>query len=200
VTKHTPVHVTVRVAEGLPNLRTAEVRKVVLAALAAGKLSDGFGLVQYSIQSNHLHLLIEAASSPALARGMKALNTRLARAINRWRGAKGKVFVDRYHVHVLTTPREVRHALAYVLCNFRKHARAVSKVALDPCSSALSFDGWKTPVVAVVTDATAVVAAKSWVLTTGWRRHGLIDPLQVPSCEDTLRTSRKKRPVKKDRR
>jgi hypothetical protein len=52
VTRHTPVHVTMRMAAGLPNLRTSTVRKVVLAALAAGKLQDGFGLVQYSIQSN----------------------------------------------------------------------------------------------------------------------------------------------------
>lgn len=85
----------------------------------------------------------EADSSAALARGMKAVSIRVARAINRWRGEKGKVFADRYHVHVLATPREARHALAYLLNNFRKHGVADAKAAVDPCSSAASFDGWK---------------------------------------------------------
>jgi REP element-mobilizing transposase RayT len=135
VSRHTPLHVTLRLCSGLPNLRSGALSKVVFAALAAGKLQDGFALVHYSIQSNHLHLLIEAGSSKALGRGMKALGTRLGRAINRCRGEKGKVFADRYHVHVLRTPREVRHALSYVLCNFRKHGSAGKQVAFDACSS-----------------------------------------------------------------
>lgn len=184
VTRHTPVHVTLRLSAGLPNLRRAALTAVVVAALAAGKEVPGFALVHYSIQSNHLHLLVEADSSTALARGMKALSIRVARAINRWRGEKGKVFADRYHVHVLATPREVRHALVYVLNNFRKHGVAKAKQRHDVCSSAMAFDGFSEGGPSVV--ISSVAPARSWLLTSGWRRHRLIDPFEVPHCQQQV--------------
>jgi len=85
LTRHTPVHVTLRLSTGLPNLRRGKYPAAVVAALSAGKKSPGFSLVHYSIQSNHLHLIVEAADNKSLARGMKALNVRVARAINRKR-------------------------------------------------------------------------------------------------------------------
>ena len=48
---------------------------------------------------------------------------------------------DRYHVRALETPREVRHALVYVLQNWRKHLTDVR--GLDPRSSAAWFTGWR---------------------------------------------------------
>jgi len=97
VSRHSPVHVT---------LRRGKYPAAVVTALSAGKKGVGFRLVHYSIQSNHLHLIVEAADNKALARGMKALNVRVARAVNRLRGAQGRVFSDRYHAHVLSSPRE----------------------------------------------------------------------------------------------
>src|SRR4051794_27843912 len=71
VTRHHPVHVTLRVVASVGNLRLAKRTRVVRAALAAGKQGvRGFRLVHYSIQSNHLHLLVEADNGGALARGM----------------------------------------------------------------------------------------------------------------------------------
>ena len=81
-----------------------------------------FRLVHYSIQANHVHLIVEAESATALGCGMKSLAARFARAVNRALGRNGPVLVDRYHLHTLKTPREVRRALAYVLLNARKHA------------------------------------------------------------------------------
>ena len=65
------------------------------------------------------------------------LAVRLARALNRLAARKGKVFLDRYHAHVLKTPREVRNVVRYVLENFRHHLREdVAPAGADPCSSA----------------------------------------------------------------
>jgi REP element-mobilizing transposase RayT len=86
VTRHSPVHVTLRLCAGLPSLRRGGYATSVKAALAAGKQSAGFALVHYSIQSNHLHLIVEAAGNAALSRGMKALSVRVARTVNRERG------------------------------------------------------------------------------------------------------------------
>jgi len=72
---------------------------------------------------------------------------------------------------MLTTPRAVRNALVYVLMNVRKHHGG--DVGLDPCSSALFFDGWREPVM-VPSKLPPVVRARSWLATVGWRRHGLL--------------------------
>ncbi len=47
----------------------------------------------------------------------------MARALNKVMGRKGAVFADRYHSHVLASPREAAHAVRYVLQNWIVHAR-----------------------------------------------------------------------------
>ena len=123
---------------------------------------------------------------------MMALAARLARAVNRVARRTGPVLADRYHARVLRSGRECRNALRYVLLNARRHAARVDRtaarrpVALDPASSARWFDGWKpkTPVterdLSTRPVASPVARARTWLLTVGWRRHGLIDPGDVP--------------------
>jgi hypothetical protein len=88
------------------------------------------------------------------------------------------VFADRYHARVLRTPREVRHALAYVLLNGRRHG--VTSVGIDPCSSGAWFDGWVGLSVPAPDASAAVAAARTWLLRVGWRRHGPIGFGEVP--------------------
>ncbi|MEL7305169.1 MAG: transposase, partial [Myxococcota bacterium] len=76
-----------------------------------------------SVQGNHLHLVVEASNNEALSRGMQGLNIRLAKRVNRLFGRRGRLFSDRYHAHVLRTPREVQNAVRYLLNNGRKHRR-----------------------------------------------------------------------------
>jgi REP element-mobilizing transposase RayT len=127
-------------------------------AFAAGRERFGFRLTEFSVQSNHLHLMVEAEDTRALSRGMQGLAIRCARTLNRLWQRRGAVFSDRYHAHVLRTPTEVRRALRYVLENARRHG--VALVGPDPCSSAAR--GLRGPV--------AVVAARSWLQRLGWRR------------------------------
>src|SRR5258705_6008758 len=143
-----PCHVTLKVRDGVPSLRTVRLVRELERSFAASCERNAFRLVHYSIQGNHAHLIVEADDEHALGRGMKAIAARLARAVNRIFRRSGPVLADRYHLHVLRTPREVRNALAYVLLNARKHAvragRAVSRVfAIDPASSGRWFDGWQ---------------------------------------------------------
>jgi putative transposase len=174
-----PVHVTLRLREGLPTLRRRAEHGVLVAAFGAGCERGGFRLVHYSVQANHLHLIVEGAGRRALSRGLQGLAVRVARGLNGlWRRA-GSVFADRYHEHVLKTPREVAHALRYVLCNARKHGGWSSRLRPDPYSSSLVFDGWRdfTPPSAA---AGPVARARTWLLRKGWRRHGLLRLDAVP--------------------
>jgi hypothetical protein len=123
---------------------------------------------------------------------MMAVGARLARAVNRIAGRSGRVLADRYHVHMLPTPREVHRALRYVLLNARRHVGRASaalrrSARLDPASSARWFAGWKRVGERESAydrgpgaDRPPVARARTWLLTIGWRRHGLLDPADVP--------------------
>jgi REP element-mobilizing transposase RayT len=180
-----PSHVTLRIQRGLPSLRSRRFSKVFRRSLRQACERGDFRVVHYSVQRNHVHLLIESASKQALGRGMKAVAARLARAANRVFARSGRVLYGRYHLRVLRTPREVRNALAYVLLNARKHWRerhgTAPPLRLDEASSAAWFDGWKRQVAAPwVQEPPEVAWPHTWLLATGWRRHGLLDPGEVP--------------------
>ena len=184
-----PCHVTVKVRDDVPSLRSVKLVREFERSFGARCERGSFRLVHYSLQGDHAHFLVEAAGRAALGRGMKSLGARLARAVNRVFGRRGPVLADRYHLRVLRTPREVRHALAYVLLNARRHARKARWVSrrarTDPASSGRWFDGWKKGTAAPAPDAgagarPAVAPGRSWLVRRGWRRYGLIDPCEVP--------------------
>jgi REP element-mobilizing transposase RayT len=183
-----PCHVTIKVRKDVPSLRTVRLVRVLERSFTASCERSDFRLVHYSIQGNHVHLIVEAGNESALGRGMKAIGSRLARAANRVFKRSGPVLADRYHVHVLRTPREVRNALAYVLFNAHKHAaqagRAlVRSLTIDPASSGRWFDGWQRSFDGMGSALPAerpVAMARSWLLTVGWKRSGLLNPSDIP--------------------
>jgi len=160
-------------------------------------LSSPDPIIHLSIQGTHLHLIIEAKDRLRLARGVQAFAISAARRINRAISERtgvrrtGTVFADRYHATILTSPRQVRHALAYVLNNWRRHGEDQRRIArrwqMDPFSSGAYFDGWKErdrelfiPPLPDTYQPMVVWFARSWLLTSGWRRHGLISVAEVP--------------------
>ncbi len=177
-----PLHLTMRVA-GVPSLRAERCMTVIRAAFFHGKEKQGFRLVHYAVQPDCLHLVVEADDKRRLASGARGLAIRIAMRLNAMLGRAGKVFADRYHAVALTSPRQVRRALAYVLLQGRRHAQKRGRAlpsGLDGCSSAPLFDGWKRGQPRAGPWSDTVAAAETWLLTTGWRRHGRIDPDEVP--------------------
>jgi hypothetical protein len=140
-----------------------------------------------------VHAIVEAASRDDLAAGMKSLGSRIARAAHRAFRRCGPVLADRYHLHVLRSPREVRRALAYVLLDARKHLAkrgrplpAASRI--DPASSGRWFDGWRhAPGRAC--DQPTVARPRTWLLSIGWRRHGLLGLAEIPRGSGRPRAS-----------
>jgi hypothetical protein len=188
------VHVTLRVRRNVPSLRTVAVVREFRRSLAEANERGAFRVAHYSLQGDHAHLIVEAKGKEALANGMKSIGARLARAVNRTSARSGPVLDGRYHHRSLRSPREVRRALAYVLLNARRHlrkrARAESVAAppLDPASSARWFDGWRGAVVArrlpITRERREVARPRTWLLRVGWRRHGLIDPVESQGILD----------------
>ena len=213
--KRFPLLITTRLCAELPSIRrpaeAARIRAAIAAANSAARTPEDastrrsgetapFQVVHHTIQSNHLHLVVEARDRAAVASGMKSLLVRIARALNRIWKRKGTVFADRFHERVLRTPRQVRNALVYVLQNLRKHG--IHLEGADPYSSGPGFDGWTTsrvqsraPSAGRVTAGTGTSRAPdsflraaraetpmpiTWLLGVGWQRHGRIDPGEWP--------------------
>jgi putative transposase len=131
-----PVHITRRVQPGVGFLRTQSRLGLIKRALHDSSGHLGMQVVHFSVQGNHLHLIVEAESREALSRSMKGLAVRVAIALNRSIGRRGTVFADRYHARVLPSPRDVANTIRYVLQNYRKHARETLPWSwMDPFAS-----------------------------------------------------------------
>jgi REP element-mobilizing transposase RayT len=171
--KSHPVHVTMRCRSDAPSLRGSF--KVVRDALARSSKKD-FSIIHFSVMSNHMHLYVEALNTKALAKGMRGLNIRIARAINKLHHRRGPVWADRYHAHDLAHPTDNRNALAYILLNHQHHDSTAR--GIDPCSSGLWHRDWGPP----PTIPSPVVPPRTFLAREGWRRtpkgRFLPDPYQ----------------------
>lgn len=186
-----PLHVSVRFRRELGSMRTDARAAVIRRAFVAGCNRDGFRIVDWSIQGDHLHLVVEARDNRSLARGMQGFCVRVARGLNAHLGRTGSLFAERYSARELKSPREARNCIAYVMNNARRHdaRRGLEwpEGAVDPYSSWAWFDGWRDCSQALVEKARAgpeaerpVAQAHTWLLREGWRRHGLVAVDEIP--------------------
>jgi hypothetical protein len=168
-----PVQVTIRAAPGLPSLRSTRVFAALCRTIARASV-DRFRVIHFSIQQDHGHFIVEGDEARRTRGGAHGLAIRLALAVNRAVGRKGQVVPDRFHARPLTTPRQMRVSMVYVLLNFRKHLRAPPCV--DPRSSGPHFSGWLHAPTGCAA-APATVAPCTWMARIGWRLAG--GPLRV---------------------
>ncbi len=181
-----PVHITMRADRRLPDLRSEMLYQVVERAIRATRRED-FRIVEYSVQTDHLHLLVEADDEEALSRGMKSFAGRVALRINvalhrksRAGRPKGRVWGDRYHRRDLKSARQVRNAIVYVLANYKKHFGEMSGMPrIDPFSSAPWFEGWIAHRKRPETERPCE-SANTVLLRTAWQKHGFIHPGEAP--------------------
>jgi REP-associated tyrosine transposase len=196
-----PVHVTLRVIAEVGNLRRRCAYQAIREATLTTARREDFRIVQLSIQRTHVHLLVEASDKRALARGMQGFQISAARHLNAAISEgkpgprrRGVVFPDRYHAEIITSPRQARHALSYVMNNFRKHREdlraPMSSWTVDWFSSAAMFPGWaeygdepflwRGP---PTYDPLIVYQPKTWLLREGWKKSGPISCHEVPSAK-----------------
>jgi len=183
-----PLHVTLRLEPAIGNLRRRTLYKAMRSATITAALREHVRIVHISLQRNHVHMLVEAGDRQVLARGMQGFQVSAARHINTALGEgarrrRGKVFADRYHAEVITSPTQARNAIRYVLSNWRRHKEDRSGLAatwlVDPFSSGILFSDWlelqDQPWMWPMRDTydpLVVRAPRSWLLAEGWKRAG----------------------------
>jgi putative transposase len=214
INRHKAVHIVLRAVPEVGGLRKRFMYQALREAtltVALRELHDkedgGFRIVHVSIQNTHVHLIVEADNKRALSRGMQSFQISAAKHINRMYSEKlrlevrrrGTVFPDRYHEEIIETPKQARHALSYVLNNWRKHredrGETQRKWRVDPFSSGALFGGWKEleghevfwPL-PLTYQPLIVYLPTTWLLRVGWQRHGLIRTSEIPSTT-ALRTA-----------
>ena len=192
-----PIHVTLRLERDIKTLRKLDMYQACRRALARVLGRDTFRIAHISLQDGHLHTLVEADNERALAKGMQAFEISAARYINqalsKLRGTqrRGRVFSDRYHARAITTPLAARHALAYVINNWRRHGKDgdidLMFSDVDPFSSGASFMGWKERDARVYSGELLddepplpVSVPQTWLLARGWMQYGPISVHEVP--------------------
>jgi hypothetical protein len=190
-----PVHVTLKSA--FKPLRSQFVFPTLRGAVAdlneRAERLGGCRVVHFSVQFDHVHLIVEARDRRALMFGVRGLCISIAKRVNKLVRRRGRLFADRWHGRALSTPRAVRHALVYVLANFRKHERGRRNRAADPYSSAPYFGEfaeyqgrlpmeverrlvpreWRD-------EGPPVARARTWLLREGWLMHGRISVFEAP--------------------
>jgi len=192
-----PVHISMKREKLAPSLRSERVYAAILTQLARLKkramaLKVRVRVVHFSVQHDHLHLIVEGKDRQDLSAQMRTLFSRIALAVNRVAGRRGKLFRDRHHRVELTTPTQTRNALVYVLFNDRKHdienGGVVSERSLrelDGQSSVAWITEWNESarpppemlekMRARSTDVdgtTPIVAPDTWLARTGWHARG----------------------------
>ncbi len=203
---------TTRVLRGIAYLRGFRIYPAVRRALCAARDRLGVRIIHFSIQADHIHLVVEAADQVALGRAMKGFGVRVARQLNKLAGRSGRVIADRYHARYLRNPTEVRRALVYVLQNGVKHARDEGRIArgergwVDPHSSAAFFLGWHPRCRPFIPDRDApahplhrwgpsarpVAPPRTWLLREGWlRAGGPVDIRELPAETAHVATRRR---------
>ena len=159
--KRFPLHVTWKILKDVGNLRTDKRFRKIQRAFRYGGDRFGLRLAEFSVQSNHIHLIVEADDKRALSRGLQGLAIRMARGVNRASRRRGKVLADRFHARLLRTPSEVKRAIHYVRRNLHHHSGDRSPY-VDPFSSMSGEATWH-----VERDGTAqlvIARPRSWLL------------------------------------
>src|SRR3954469_17932835 len=157
--KAAAVHVTLRVADHVWNLRSRRAFRLVEQSLADALGRFGLRVIQFTVMGNHIHLIVEADSSAALSRGMQGLCIRIAKALNRLMNRSGAVFSDHFHSRILRTPAELVNGIPYALGNHARHSGETSAV-----------DRYSAPALAPDRRELILSQPRTWLLRTGWRR------------------------------
>jgi REP element-mobilizing transposase RayT len=192
-----PLHVVMRVVPQVGSMRRRPMYKAIREATIIAALRERFRIVHVSLQRTHVHMLVEAETKEALARGMQGFQISAARNINtalgdKYRRRRGKVFEDRYHVEVIESPTRARRALVYILNNWRKHREDQQGLAstwlVDPFSTGILFPDWQELEgkdfmwkMRETYEPLVVRRPASWLLREGWKLCGPVSARTVPS-------------------
>jgi REP element-mobilizing transposase RayT len=127
LTRLSSLHLTVKINRIKADLKNKSTLKVLKRAICNAR-KKGLRVVHFSLEYDHIHLLIESPNNSTLGRGMQSLGVTMARGINLFKKSEGGVYKHRYHFRKISSSRELKRVMHYIFNNGVKHGTAKNLV------------------------------------------------------------------------
>lgn len=132
IQKDTSLHLTIKVRKNKADIKSKKILKALHHAIIRARLK-GITIIHYTLEYDHVHLLVEAGNNRVLHLGMQAFGISFSKAINKIKTAKGAVYKHRYHFRRILSRPQLKNTIHYILGNGIKHRR--TKSFIDPYNS-----------------------------------------------------------------
>ena len=113
-------HITIKVREEKSDLQNKQVLKALHRSIMKAR-NKSLKVIHYTLEYNHIHMLVEAHTQEQLSNCMQSFGVTLAKMINKLKSKKGRVYKHRYHLRKLSTVMELKNVLKYIFNNGIKH-------------------------------------------------------------------------------
>ena len=110
-------HITHRCHKKEFLLKFARDRKRWLQWLFEAKKRYGLQILNYTVTSNHIHLLVVDGEQEVIPKSLQLVAGKTAQEFNRRKGRKGAFWEDRYHATAIETGEHLRRCLVYIDLN-----------------------------------------------------------------------------------
>jgi putative transposase len=110
-------HITHRCHKQEFLLKFARDRKRWVHWLYEAKRRHGLSVLNYTVTSNHVHLLVKDCGKQEIPASMQLLSGCIAQEYNRRKGRKGAFWEDRYHATAVATDEHLIQCLLYIDLN-----------------------------------------------------------------------------------
>lgn len=125
--KPASLHLTIKIAKEKSNLKNKEVLSILKRAILNSR-KMGLRVIHFTLEYDHIHLLIEAENNHLLGKGMQSFGVTLSKAINKLKKTSGQVYRHRYHFRKITSARQLKNVMNYIFRNGLKHGTSAGIV------------------------------------------------------------------------
>jgi REP element-mobilizing transposase RayT len=133
----TPLHLTIKIESKKAGIKNKNILTALHHSIKKARIL-GLRILHYTLEFDHVHLLVEADNNERLGRGMQSFGISFSKGINKIKQMKGRVFKTRYHFRKLKTLTEIKNVLKYILRNGIKHKHSSS--LLNPYNSLVAIN------------------------------------------------------------
>jgi putative transposase len=110
-------HITHRCHQRKFLLKFARDRHRYLHWVFEAKKRFGLSVLNYTVTSNHVHLLVNDTGSEVIAQSMQLIAGRTAQEYNQRKGSQGAFWEDRYHATAIEADEHLYRCLVYIDLN-----------------------------------------------------------------------------------
>lgn len=126
--KPSSLHLTIKIEKQKSHLKNKTILAILKRAILNARKQQ-LRVIHFTLEHDHVHLLIEAENNRVLGKGMQAFGVTLSKAINRLKKLTGQVYKHRYHFRKITSSRQLKNVMSYIFRNGMKHGTSKNLIS-----------------------------------------------------------------------